>query len=564
VSCCAVWRSSPAGLPERRRPGVAGAEITGPEVVEGVADLVAKSLVTADVGGVMVRYRLPETVRSYALQKLAESGEREVIARRHAEYHRDLLERAAAEAATQPAACWLAACRPHLDNLRTALDSAFSPDGDAAMAVRLTLAAIPLWFGLSLFPECRRYVERAIAFDAPGASDPRAMQLCYALAASLFHTAGPVLETCDAWTKVLQIARSLGETEYQLRALWGLWSYRLNSGEYERALTLAEDFRRLAATQSDPTDLAMADRMIGSTTHYLGDQANARRHLERARDRYVEPAQGSNIARFQLHPRIATLSVLGRVLWLQGFADQALRTAAQTVAEAETLGHTVTMFNALLAAGQVALLAGDLPAAARYAAMLMDLSAGQAMAIWTAWAQGLNAMLLIKRGESARGVDILRATLGELRAVGSTPRYAVFFAPFATGLAQLGEIAEGLAVIEEATEQCQRYCETWIMAELLRVKGELLLQSGRQAAGAAEDSFRRSLDLAHRQGALAWELRAATSLARLRRELDQIAEARDLLASVHDRFIEGFETADLRTAKHELTDGPGAARSGQC
>ena len=120
---------------------VASAEIAASEVVESLANLVTKSLVSVDVGGVLVRYRLPETIRAYALGKLAESGEREPIARRHAEYHLGLFERAEAEAKTRPMAEWLAEYRPRIDNLRAALDWAFSPGGDAAIGVALTAAS---------------------------------------------------------------------------------------------------------------------------------------------------------------------------------------------------------------------------------------------------------------------------------------------------------------------------------------------------------------------------------------------------------------------------------------
>ena len=141
----------------------ASAEIAASEVVESLANLVTKSLVSVDVGGVMVRYRLPETIRAYALQRLVESGEREQIARRHAEYHLGLFERAEAEAETRPMAEWLAEYRPRIDNLRAALDWAFSPGGDASIGVALTAASVPLWVDLSMMAECRRHVERALA-----------------------------------------------------------------------------------------------------------------------------------------------------------------------------------------------------------------------------------------------------------------------------------------------------------------------------------------------------------------------------------------------------------------
>jgi predicted ATPase len=117
-------------------------------------------------------------------------------------------------------------------------------------------------------------------------------------------------------------------------------------------------------------------------------------------------------------------------------------------------------------------------------------------------------------------------------------------------LGRAGQIADGLAEIEEAVARAEQAEERWLMAELLRVKGELLLlQGGSSAAATPEDHFRQALDLARRQGALSWELRAAMSLARLLRNQGRSADALALLQSVYDRFTEGFDTADLKSAR---------------
>ena len=115
------------------------------DAIDRLADLVAKSLVVADVSGAKPRFRLLDTTRAYAIEKLDASGERERIARRHAEYYRDLFERAEAEVPARPAGEWLADYALEIDNLRAALDWAFSPDGDGSIGVALTAAAVPLW-----------------------------------------------------------------------------------------------------------------------------------------------------------------------------------------------------------------------------------------------------------------------------------------------------------------------------------------------------------------------------------------------------------------------------------
>jgi predicted ATPase len=131
--------------------------------------------------------------------------------------------------------------------------------------------------------------------------------------------------------------------------------------------------------------------------------------------------------------------------------------------------------------------------------------------------------------------------------------YTPFLAEIGDALGRDGKATEGLSIINEALARSERDEERWYVAELLRIKGELILRErAPQAATAAEEQFSRSLDWGRRQGALSWELRTSTSLARLQRDQGRIAEARSLLQSVYDRFSEGFETADLKTAKAHL------------
>jgi predicted ATPase/DNA-binding winged helix-turn-helix (wHTH) protein len=141
----------------------ASAELASLDVINAVANLVAKSLVIADAGDTIARYRLFETTRAYALEKLTEASELEHIARRHAEYCRDLLVRVETELETKSAGEWPAAYGPWIDKIRVALDWGFSPSGDASNGVAVASAPAPLWTHLSLVQECRGRVEQALA-----------------------------------------------------------------------------------------------------------------------------------------------------------------------------------------------------------------------------------------------------------------------------------------------------------------------------------------------------------------------------------------------------------------
>jgi predicted ATPase len=140
-----VWYATDAFGLEAAAAVATSADIAPSEIDDGLSNLVTKSLVTAEVDGTIARYRLLDTTRAYALEKLAASGERDWFARRHAEYYRDLYERAEAEWERRPTAEWLADYAWRIDNLRAALDWAFSPDGDISIGVALTTAAVPLW-----------------------------------------------------------------------------------------------------------------------------------------------------------------------------------------------------------------------------------------------------------------------------------------------------------------------------------------------------------------------------------------------------------------------------------
>jgi predicted ATPase len=162
-------------------------------------------------------------------------------------------------------------------------------------------------------------------------------------------------------------------------------------------------------------------------------------------------------------------------------------------------------------------------------------------------------MLVIQRGDLSIGLRLLRAAFTEPGAAGSATRLFTFV--LAEALGRAGQIAGGRAAIEEAIVRSERSEEGWVFAELLRIKGELLLlHGGSGAAAAAEDHYQQALDWARRQGALSWELRAATSLARLLRDQNRPTEAITLLAPIYNRFTEGFETDDLKAAK-ALIDG---------
>ena len=419
----------------------------------------------------------------------------------------------------------------------------------------LTVAAIPLWMQLPMVDECRSRVEQAFASMAREAPiDARGeMKLQAALGASLLFTKGAIPAARQASTAALRLAESLGDTEYQLRALWELWAHHTNTGELAAALAVAQRFYTLALEHADPATLPIADRMMGMSYHYLGDQTNAWRHIERMLSTDVDPQRRSPLIRFWFDQKVAGRVVLARILWLQGFADQAWRTVQSAVGDAEALADPATLCYALSHGGcLVALWVGNLAAAERYAEMLLDHSRKHGFAVWNDFASRLKGVVLVKTGDLDGGSPLLRAGLHEITEPNADLWFLTGLGQMAEALGQAGRFADGIATVERGLDRSQR---GWLAPELLRIKGELLLLQGTTGTTeAVEDVFRRALDGAREHGAPSWELRAATSLARLLRDQGRPADAIACLQPVYDRFTEGFGTADLIAAKQLLDE----------
>jgi tetratricopeptide (TPR) repeat protein len=450
-----------------------------------------------------------------------------------------------------PAVDWLEEHRLMIDDVRAALDWAFSPDGDAALGVSLTVAAVPLWFQLSLVTECCNRVESALAAPPTSRNAQAGMALYAAQAWTLMQTRGSIAKTRTSWNEVLRIAESLGDVDYQLRAIWGLWAGLLNASEFRQALALAQRFYELAETTGHSDDLPVGDRMIGYILHLLGDQRAARGHIERMLRNYIVPVAGSRIIRFVFDQKITARCFLARILWLQGQPDQAFLEVNDIVEVVAREKDPLSLCQALVqAACPVSLFIGDLDKAEGFIDVLLELSARDGLDFWQAYGHGFQGALLVKRGATEQGLALLTTALSELRELHFGVYYNYFLGEFAEACALAGHVDQGLAAIDEALRRSEHDEGRWCSAELLRLKGTILLRT--PAAKQAESWFLKALDIARRQQTLSWELRAAMSLCRLWRDRRAGAKIRDLLLPIYERFTEGFDTPELREARDLL------------
>jgi predicted ATPase len=262
----------------------------------------------------------------------------------------------------------------------------------------------------------------------------------------------------------------------------------------------------------------------------------------------------SYAGRFQFDQHVMPRLILARILWLQGFPNQAMRTAEDAVQHALEANHVLSTCSALShAACPIALWMGDFALADRHVKILLDHARRYTLPLWRELARMFEALLAVNCGDVVGGLRLLRGGFDELGESLPPSDYVKFQSDIAETLGRAGQIADGLTVAEQAIERCEQTNERWLFAELLRLKGELMLRK-ESAAAKAEDRFREALDWARGQGALSWELRAATSLARLLRHQRRCAEAIAVIKPVYSRFTDGFGTTDLANAKALIDD----------
>jgi predicted ATPase len=521
--------------------------------MDGVASLVEKSLISLDQLGADSRWRLLETTRTYALEKLKKEGGAETAARRHAIYFRDFVgqkPRAAAPAGN------FAIYGKEVGNVRAALDWAFSPAGDVKIGATLAAAYAPVWFYLSSMGECGQQVERALS-KLDGTSDETArlrMQLYIALGLVLAYTVAMEEKTQSILTKALEIADRLGDVESQLLTIWSLWNLRGKNGDHRESLRLAELFLEVSLRSSDAADALIGERLVGTALHFRGRQPDARRHLEMVLENYIAPTSERHSNFYLYDLRMVTRALQARVMVLQGFVRQAEACAQESLAISKNLNSNLSTCYALrYAVCSVALITGDLAQADESIAMLINFATKHNFGPFLKQGRYLEGMLLIKRGEFSTGTKILHTNLEANIRDGWSLCYPEALSVLAEGYAGLGNYPEAFRVLQQAFDWSDRQGERWCDPELFRVKGCLIHQDAtRQERQKVEDSFTRAITIARHQGALFWELKAALSFARIKIQQDRLADAQKILAPVYARFTEGLDTADLRSAKEIL------------
>jgi predicted ATPase len=530
-------------------------------VTDCIANLVTKSLIALDPTPGAARWYLLETIRAYALEKLAEHAEAGVAAERQASYFRDLFTPQARGARSSLSDENLARCVREIDNVRAALDWSFSSAGDQTIGIDLAAAYAPVWRHLSLMIECRERCECALLSLEPHvtANMSLRMELQMNLAAAMFMTMGPPDQATTLLTEALETADALNDLHAQAATLSMLSPVYAFRGDYAGALIAAERIEQIAHRIGDPKQLVLAYQHMGPSLFLRGRPGEAQQYFERVLRFPTASGDRRDAIYYNSNDHAVVRAMLARALWMQGFTDQAVNEARLSLEEQGT-DHPLHLCRVLHhGICRIATMIGDFATADREIAHLIEVATGSNAHLWQTVGQFLKGKLLVERGEFAQGLLVLRDAFETCDRTGWHLWYDESKGALALALAGTGRLDEALVALDDAVAADRKGADGhgWYAPELLRIKGELLLQQAAdQSDVAAEDCFDRAGDMAREQGALFWELRVALSVARLRVSQGRHHEARASLASVYDRFTEGFATADMQAARTLLEELP--------
>lgn len=524
------------------------------QVVGALEGLVAKSLVSVAATSGVTRYRLLETTRVYAQEKLQECGEEQAIAQRHAVYFVSVLSAVSRKIGDHGPGD-VAGMGEHLGNMRSSLEWAFSSSGVSAdvlpLAVELAASAVPIFLELSLLTECHKWSASGLArLDDSTRGSRHEMVLQEALAESATWALAKQESARGAFTRAVEIAQHLGDIPRRLRLLVGLHVFLIKAGELRDSLAVAEEFAAAACAAADTTYGAVADCLLGGSHHFMGSQEAARKHLQTG----VSSQELLDLRLAGLDTRLRAIVTFSRVLWMLGFPDRAIATAQEALSLAESLNRPLSVCFAFLFTAPVFLWCGDNRATRRVLEKLMAHPNWHALPSLHATAFAILGALQIHEGEGEQGLELVRSAVARLRADRQNLLLAGAVATLAMGLATMGHFGEALSAVEGALAEANEDAEMSHFPELLRIQGEILFTRPQPDEAAAEAALKRSLSVARQQGALSWELRASITLARLRSKQGRAHEGRQLLSASLACFTEGFGTVDLQTAK-QLMEG---------
>lgn len=378
--------------------------------------------------------------------------------------------------------------------------------------------------------------------------------------------AAPEVE--QTYARARELSEGVGESPQFANILWGLWVRYLTGGPIGAALEMAEQYDAIAQRTQDSGHLLETCQVMGIALFYLGEFQQAHSYLARGSVMYDPERHHALIYEHGgADTGVAIRTHEALALWTLGYPDQARRRMQCALETAEALArHPFTVAFGHYFHAWLCKLCRNEPGVEGASDLAIKICDEQHFPFWGLASAALHGSAMVERGAHSESVVAMRQALASYGAIGGQLHSPELHGLLSVGFARTGRLDEAVHTIaEQALPLLERSQDRWWHAELHRLRGELALSLPGDHASAAESAFQEAIAIARAQQAKSWELRAATSLARLWQRKGRTEEARQLLRETYGWFSEGFDTADLREAAallaelklepHELSGG---------
>ena len=381
--------------------------------------------------------------------------------------------------------------------------------------------------------------------------------LLYLLAGTLIGDGFVDPRIKQAYVRARELCQRWQEYDQEFHIVRGSAMFYLVRAEFNDAQTIARQCLQLAQQSENSAHLMEAGHAMGSVFAHSGEFKTARFHFEQSIKLFDRKEHHNHVVLYGFDTNAVNLSGVSEVLWLLGYPQQAVERSRESLLLAQKLTHPPTEVLTLEQSIRVHIRRRESAVVLDYANTQLKLSKEYGLNYWEDIAMAWIYWALAVQGQIAQNLEPMWRTV-----IKSTSAGGQVLLPMCQGLSaelhdRISKTDTGLEIISSAIKTVEKTGERWYEAELYRLQGALLLNQGKSdAASQAETSFQKSLSVAQNQEAKSWELRTATSLARLWEEKGKSAAAYGLLAPIYDWFTEGFDTVDLQEAKSLLEKLP--------
>jgi TOMM system kinase/cyclase fusion protein len=426
----------------------------------------------------------------------------------------------------------------------------FEQGGKLVTAVEYWTEAGDRTMGRGAYAESIQLFEHGFAllggFPESSERNKHERRLCESLGMALLMTRGfgaPEVE--ENFARALQLCDALGEPA-SLRTMSGVWINHVVRSDREATGRLLGSMRRRAEASRDPLTVITAHAWAGVRAFYAGEFVQACDEMTRGTEWYHTEEHRSFVEQYGYDGGIDAYAFLVWSLWIRGYPERALRVCHEMLSIADQTANPSALATALGFGANLARDRGDLERVFELTERSIALATEQKLYFWAGPAICTRGWATLQRGSVDDGIAQMRQGLSIYETLGVRATYAYHLSGLIEAHLKRWAPEEGLALVDDALAGCQTLLDCFYEAELHRLKGELLRLQDDQAE--AETSCRTALDLARRQDARSFELRAAMSLGRMLRDQGRRSDAKSLLGGVYDWFSEGFDTKDLREA----------------